>query len=172
MFTAIRNWIRGLTGRKGNPQPQGIYSRREQLTYQYFDGEKDVVVDPMTLWKPLSEIWPDLITDMKLANSQHSKAQMGWDAQVAKVRKVFSLKPFAEGGLTETGSMGVLYDFWWWCEELKKNYPPTPISAEATSPTSASTSAASPPTQNGSDFSSSGKENSTAEPVSSSSAAP
>lgn len=170
MLAIIRKWLKKLT--KENPQPQGAYSKREQLTYQYYDGVRDVVMDPMILWRALSEVWPDLITDMKLANSQHSKAQMGWDAQVTKVRKVFSLKPFAEGGLTETGSMSVLYDFWYWCEELKKNYPPTPTSAAATSPTSASTSAENPPTKSGSDSFSSEKGSSTAGPVPSSSAAP
>lgn len=148
MFTIIKKWLRGAFGGNGHAQVEPAYSRREQLIYVYHDGEKEVRADPMVLWNALMEVWPDLITDMKLANSQHSKARMGWDSQVARVRKVFSLKSFVEGGLTETSSMAVLYDFWAWCEELKKNYPPTPTSPGATSPTSAPTSAESPPTSN------------------------
>lgn len=147
MLAHIRKWLKGAFGSNGHVGAQTLYSRHEQLCYSYWDGEKDVKADPMVLWLALMDVWPDLLVDMKLANSPHSKASLGWKGQVEKARKVFSIKPFAEGGLTETGSMDVLYDYWGWCEDLKKNYPQIPTSPEATSPTSESTSAASPPTE-------------------------
>lgn len=166
MFTTVRKWLGGFFPVNGNghPQPQEMYRPRERLLYEFWDGEKHVKADPMVLWNALMEVWPDLIVDMKLANSQHSQATKGWHAQIIKVRKVFSIKPFEEGGLTETESMAILYDFWAWCEELKKNYPQTPTSAGATSPTSGSTSAASPPTSSTSPSTSTGSESSTGDP--------
>src|SRR5262249_55412308 len=91
--------------------------------WKYFDGQKDVLADPMVLCSALADVWPGLMADMRLAESEHSMAGEGWKNQVAKVRKVFNIKLFAEGGLTETETMGVFYDFWFWCEEGKKNSP-------------------------------------------------
>lgn len=175
MWNKLKRWFKGLFGQKPRQTEvlrDGRYEPWERLLFHWWDGEKEVWADPTPLCMELADIWPELIVDMKLANSEHSQAKQGWKAQVAKARKLFGLKTFAEGGLTDTESMAVLYDFYSWCEELKKNSPQSPTSATETSPSSASTSAEGPPTKSTSPSGSSGNGSSTGKPGPSTSASP
>ena len=183
MFAALKRLWKYLTARpqqhpiEGNGQaPSGsalpgsaedVYLPSERLLYRYFTGQEIVPADPMQLWQKLMEVGPELSIDMKVANSALKDAPKAHEAMLKKVRSIFSVKPWEEGGLSQLETIELLNHFLSWCHIEKKNTSPLPTSAAATSAPSAPSSVASPATESSSPSGSAGAEISTSAPTSS-----
>lgn len=121
LWAWLRGWFVQTTG-------FDIYRPADRLLYHYWDGQRVVDADPLTLYKRLMEKGPELSIDIKLALSMHPDAVKGHDAAVNKIHHVFRVKPVDEGGLTELESCALFDHFLLYCEELKKNSSLSPTS--------------------------------------------
>ncbi len=131
-----------LFGPRDNPS---VYKPRELLIYEYFTGEKMVKADPMVVWKKIMAVGPELDIDIKLSKSAHTDAPKGHESVIKKIRSIFDLKPFEEGGLPETETAELLDHFMIFCASVQKKTNGSPTPAEATSVSTASSPTASPP---------------------------
>lgn len=153
------NWLKKLftwSDWPAKPAPKGgeddLYTPGERRIYRYFDGEKDVAVDPMPLWKRLMEHGTDLSIKLRVAYSESKANVQAHTDLVKKIREVFVLKPFEEGGLTESETVNLLHHFLTFVGVIKKNSPSsTTEPGEGTPPTSSPSSEDAPPTRSGSD---------------------
>ena len=166
------SWLVSLFKRKPTLKEMSLYTEEERLIYSYWNGEKIVKADPMVLYKKLVTIGPDLEADMLGARSKSKKAMEYHDGVIKKLRNLFGVKSFEEGGLTEQETLSLYDHFQDYVGVIKKNGNPSATSQEETSPdTSASTppstegsSTPSPPTPSSSDSGSTEKESSTNSP--------
>lgn len=126
-----------------NPPPPGddlaCYHPGERVIYSYFDGEKTVGADPAVLHTRVMDVGPDLDVDIQLSQSPSKDAKLGHQQMLKKIRGIFNVKPWEEGGLTETETVNLLNHFLAFCGWVKKN-----TSGPATSPGTTSHSSASP----------------------------
>lgn len=141
-----------------------LYKPKERLIYTYWDGFKDVACDPYVLYKKLMAKGTDLSIDIKVANSQSKDAAAAHNSMIAKLRIIFDLKSYEEGGLTELETIGLMDHFLLFARRVKKNTSHFPTSQTATSDSSPSSTEGNRPTTNGSDSGSTANEPSTAEP--------
>lgn len=119
-----------------------VYEPGARRIYSYFDGEKVVAADPMVLWRNLMEVRGDLSAHLSLAFApMDSKDKPQAYAKAAALsRKIFSVREFHEGGLTEAEAVNLVQHFWRYCDGVKKNSPPSPSWSAATSAAPAPTS--------------------------------
>jgi hypothetical protein len=110
------------------------YTEKERLLYRYFDGQKKVSADPMILYCRLMEVGTDLKYDIDVTYSASNDKLKAREKMIGKIHKIFSLKPYEEGGLTQGEAENLLVDFVDWCEALKKNGPNSPTSPMAPLP--------------------------------------
>ena len=144
------SWIKNLF-RKNPPLSEGDYSfslyrPADRRIYTYFDGEKLVKADPMTLHKRVMDVGPELSIDMKVAHSGMKGAKDAHDKMVAKIRTIFSVKRYEDGGLTEQECVELLDHFLLYEDVQKKISNTSPTSPETTSPPLPPSSAVAPPT--------------------------
>jgi len=142
-----------------------FYKPRQRYIYRYKDGDRVVIADPIALFKAVMEVGPTLEIDLRVAGSISKDASKGHTTAVAKLRQVFNLRSFAEGGATDVEVVELFNHFMVYAESLKKNSPTSATSATATSPTSVPSSAASPATPNSSVSGSIANGHSTVPPV-------
>ena len=121
-----------------------IYSPKERLIYQYFDGAKLVRADPQVLYRNLMEVGPELSADISVANSPSKDWKKATANAVGKVRTIFNLKHFDEGGLGELELFELLHHFYTYCEAVKKAPSPSRISSASTGAVTPSTEAKDP----------------------------
>lgn len=115
-------WVNALFGHKTNQEDVPVgWSPRERVVYQFFDGDKLVKVDPIVVFKRISAVAPELSTSITVALSPSKDATSAHDDALIHIRKIFDIKPYAEGGLTDTEAFTLLDDFTAWCNRLKKN---------------------------------------------------
>lgn len=138
IFSFVTNWFRG-----GRPD---LYRPRERLIYSYHTGERVVRADPLVLYRRVMDEGPELAVDIKVSQSPMAGAGAAQGAVAARVRRMFGLKPLADGGLGEVECVELLDHFLEYCSGVKKNTGPTPTSAAATSAPTAPSWAAAPPT--------------------------
>ena len=147
-----------------------IYAPRERLIYSYFDGEKQVLADPLELYQKVMDVWPGLRVDLKLAESaliKEKESNEAYEKVVAKVREIFNIKNFKDGGLTKAECCHLLDHFFAFFIQLKKNSPPLQTSLESSEDSSPSSEEDDPPTDNSSDSGSTDEGPFTGGPVSS-----
>lgn len=123
-----------------------LYTPGEKGIYSYFNGTEIIKEDPMVLHKRLMDVGPELSIDMKVASSPFKDAKEAHNKMLEKVRKIFDLKPFKDGGLTEVQAIE-LFDHFLTYEDFQKKIANLPTT-EPTAPWSSSppSSAESPPT--------------------------
>ena len=144
-----------------------VYHPGERMIFAYFDGTKEVKADPMELYRKLMEEGPELQADLSVATSTIAGMEKGASAAqfevVEKVRRIFTIKPYKEGGLTEIEAIDLLLMFFAFCGAVRKKSNRSPIlpSSSADSKTS---SAAAPLTDKPLDSGSTDSAPSTAEP--------
>ena len=143
---------------KKNNEPADFYHPKERRIYSYHDGGKMVIVDPMLLYKKLMEVSADLSVDMKVANSQSKDARKAHDAMIKRLRDVFEIKSFAEGGLTEVETLDLMDHFLSYIDDVKKNSSTSQTSSKETPDLSNSSLAENPPSPNSSGSGSTGIE--------------
>ena len=130
--------------------PVCIYDLRDRLIYEYFDGQKIVKADPMYLYRKIMSVGAALSIDMKVATSQSKDAQQGHESALLKLREIFQVKSFVDGGLTEVETIDLLNHFMNFTEDIKKkskmyatspnNMESSPAILEQPSPPTPSTS--------------------------------
>ena len=114
-------WLKSLFTAK---DPLEIYQPSERLIYKYFNGESLVLADPLQLYKKVMHCGAELSVDLKVSASQSKAAAQGHDKAVAKIRDVFGLKPFDQGGLSELECLDLLDHFLYFCDHIKKKSNP------------------------------------------------
>lgn len=155
-------WIMGLLGIHTMPEvakvetavqsdDHALYKPKQRLIYRYFDGEKVVKVDPMAVYRKVMDVGPELDADIALWNSPSNAAVKGLDGIIDKVRKIFDLKPFEQGGLTDVEASQLLDHFLVYVGWSKKNTVTSPNSSSPTPDSPPSTSPDAQPTDNISD---------------------
>lgn len=97
------------------------YYPGEMQIYSYFDGKQVVRADPMTLYKRVMEVGPELAIDIKVANSVSRDANKAHEGLLKKIRTIFNVRPLEEGGLTEVATANLLDHFLIYTETVKKN---------------------------------------------------
>lgn len=140
-----------------------VYALGERLIYHYFDGQQMVAADPLVVYKAMMDVGPELAIDIKVSLSPLKEARTANDNLLKNIRKIFNVKPFAEGGLTDVETAGLLDHFLVFCAQLKKNSSPSAISSMPSADSNA-TSANGPPTLRTSDSGSTASVPSTAAP--------
>lgn len=155
-YMSFINWFKSLF--RSIPVTPDVYKPAEMLIYRYWNGKADVAADPLTLYKKMMAKGPELNIDMKIATSAHSDAGKAHDSMLVKIREIFDVKPFEEGGLTQLATIELLDDFLIFCDRVKKNGSPTVIKQEETSAGTVPSFAAPRPTLNSLDSGLTGKE--------------
>ncbi len=168
------NWLFSPFKKKDPDQPYDVYRPAERGLYSYWDGEKLVQADPIVVYKRMMAVAPELNTSIKVANSLSKDAVKAHGEMIDKIRTVFLIKPFEEGGLTELQTVMLFDHFLTFVGRVKKNSSPSVMSAAGTSADfpPPSSGAESPPTSNSSASGSTGPESSTDVPRSSPSGPP
>lgn len=150
------------------PMPEGLdcYKPSERLIYKYWDGEKEVLADPIVLYRRIMSKAAELDADMSAAKFPgFEKAEEAHASLVSKLQKLFKVRPMAEGGLTDTQLEELLDHFLAYCDWLKKKPLTTPTCVGETSASSDSSSVENPATTNMSASGSTESEPSTALPT-------
>lgn len=146
MLTRFINWL--LRRTPAVEDLLDVYQPRERAIYRYFDGQKQVSADPLALHYRYCDRSGDLGVMARVANSICKDAGKAFLDVVRYIREIFELKPVAEGGLTDNEAVELLAHFLRYIETVKKNSPPSSMSAPATSAPSAPSSDAGPPSPN------------------------
>lgn len=136
-------FLRGLWGKAPGSD---FYRPRERTIYRYWDGQRNVAADPMTLYRKVMEVGPELKIDLTVADSPSKDAGEAHMRAVDKLKAIFSVKGLAEGGLTEAEMLDLLDHFMSFCEALKKNSRTPPTCAGATPGTTGASSGGGCPT--------------------------
>jgi hypothetical protein len=164
-------WLKKLLGFSSEEEePSDLYRPGERTIYRYFDGEREVVADPLPLYKRVMDVGPELDVDIRVARSPMRGNKEAFDSALRKIRVIFDLKPFRDAGegkvegLTELEAFALLDHFMRYSNSVKKNMNHSQISAEETSVPSEPSSAGSPPTSSSSASGSTGGAPSTASP--------
>jgi hypothetical protein len=154
----IISWIKSFFQPKKQDFDYSTYKPEEQLIYSYWNGKDQIKADPLVLYKRMLDIRPELNADLKCAGSPLKDASKFHDEAVKKINKIFDIKPYSEGGLTQIDTMDLFNHFLIFTEGVKKNGSQTQTSQKEISPTTKSLSEESPPIQNTSDSGSTEKE--------------
>lgn len=136
------------------------YSERERCIFEFWDGSKDVRLDPLQVQAELLAV-PDFEANLKLSQLESEEAQgearKAFQELIPRLRKVFQVEEYRQldngrdVGLTQGEVMGVLVAFLNFLADVRKKLVPSPTSVpssagaepadnSATSNTSASTS--------------------------------
>jgi hypothetical protein len=126
-----------------------LFMPEDRLIFNYWDGKEVVRVDPIVLYKKMQEKGPEMSIDIKVAHSMSKDANTAHSSLVKKIRDIFGVKAYEEGGLTELETTQLLDHFLLFCHLLKKNSSPSPTSPTETSSPSEPSSEGPPPTPNG-----------------------
>lgn len=130
------------TSRKpAQPPATGGYTPRERAIYRYFNGVREVAVDPLRVQRELAAVPDlDLETDAKLAGlaTPNPESAKSFDRLVEAVRKVFQVQPLSEDGigLTDAECVELLASFALYIADVKKKAQACLTSAPPTEPTS------------------------------------
>ncbi len=103
---------------------EDFYKPEVRHIYSLFDGAGVKKVDPMPVYKRLMDVVGDLSADIAIMNSPSAASWQAHTKIAEKSYKIFEIKPFSEGGLTEQEAINLLFHFWNWCDGVKKNTKP------------------------------------------------
>lgn len=129
MLGRIWRWLWGGP----SEEPFDLYRPRERLIYRYFDGKRVVDADPMELFRRQADVGPELSAHIKGAFSPLKTAPQEYQWMLEKIRTIFGVAPFKDGGLTDLETVDLLNHFLVWQGRLKKNSSPPPTLPEAPS---------------------------------------
>lgn len=163
LFSKLFGKSKKNTAKKEQPET-GVYRLQDRLIYKYWNGNEEIIADPLVLYKKMMARGPELSIDIKVSTSISKDADKAHDQAILKIREIFSVKSLDEGGLTELETVQLLDHFLLYCEEIKKNSSYSVISS-SNSDTKPSFRA-NPPIQNSSASGSIGGESTTGAPVS------
>jgi len=136
----IKNWI--------CKDDLSIYMPKERKLFSYFNGEKLIREDPMTLYFKMMEVGPELAIDIKVAVSPMKDADDFRKKAYDKMRSVFGVNRHTPDtpGLTDLETIDLFSRFQAYLDDLKKNVKSTPTPVEETLVPSVSSSVENQPT--------------------------
>lgn len=143
MVTLI-NWIKSWF----TPNPKiDIYLPKQRNIYHYTtDGKNVISADPMEIETRLAKVRPQLSVDFKLKGSIHPDYYIGHINACQKIRDIFQIKKFSDGGLLDEEVLELLDHFFIYTDSIKKNSVQSQTSAPETSQSTAPSSAEQSPT--------------------------
>ena len=109
-----------------------LFKPKERMIFKFWDGEKIREIDPMVLYGRLGDVSTELDVAIKLSRSASKDSRQGHREVVQLLSKIFGVKSFEEGGLTESELLDVFISFMEWVDRLKKNSPQSLTSVEST----------------------------------------
>ncbi len=115
------SWLNKLFAKQDTLGASSGWAPKHRTIYEYFDGEKQVKADPIVVFKRIMSVAPELSNSITVSVSPSKDAATAHDDALVHVRKVFGIKAFSDGGLTDVESFELLDDFMAWCDRLKKN---------------------------------------------------
>lgn len=114
-----------------------IYNPKERNIYSYLKGKEGVIeADPMPLERKLAEVREELRNDILTAKSPVAPREWvdkRYQAALVKIRAIFGIKNFEEGGLLQEELFDLLDHFIHFTTNVKKNSKKYPISVGETS---------------------------------------
>lgn len=147
----IKKWFAALRNLLPKQPVYDVYHPRERMIYTYFDGKKEVKVDPLILYKKVLQNRAEISINSSVANSASKDNQKAQEDLLQNIRDIFNLKPLAEGGLTEIETLGVLDHFLIYTETIKKNSSLLQTSSTYTAASTPTSEGDAQPTSNSSD---------------------
>lgn len=138
MLKRLFRWL--LSGFQSNSdETLDVYMPRRRILYRYSDGAKETIIDPMILYKKLSDISETLFALIKDSLADTSTAGESHEKAVALLRDVFQVKTYAAGGLTDMETFDLFSHFRNFCRQLqdRSGVTPTATMQEAAKPASA-----------------------------------
>lgn len=143
-------WIIDLFRRR---EPLDVYSPRERFIYRYFDGQKEVLADPLLLYRKVMDVWPELSTMVQVAKSRSKDAKAADADMLRTIRELFGIHDLEHGGLTYLETIDLLDHFMTFATTVKKNMstpPSTSTPTETPAPSSGDAQATKPSSGSGS----------------------
>lgn len=140
-----------------------LYAPAERQIFHYWNGVEIVKADPVELLRKMAGISAELAVNWKLALSPSGAAPRAYADMLVQIRDLFGVKPLAEGGLTETETIGLMDAFLEYVEQVKKNSGSTETSWIL--PVTPPSPAEDPPTPSSSDSGSTESEASSTPPT-------
>lgn len=154
--------------------PVDLFRPKERDIYHYFDGTAVRDADPLPLYRKMKDVITDLEVEFKVASSGMKGADEHYTSAVNRIRGIFDLKPFPEGGLTEMECVALFRHFFNYSGGVKKKLPPSstpsPGTSDDTPPSTEPVPEPSPPTELSSGSGSTASEPTTEPPAESPSA--
>lgn len=131
--------------------PVDLFHPKERDIYHYFDGKDVRVADPLPIYRKMKDVITDLEVEFKVAASGMQGADEHYTSAVNRIRGIFNLKSFSEGGLTEMECVTLFRHFFNYAGGVKKKLPqsstPSPGTSESTPPSTEAVPEPSPPTE-------------------------
>jgi hypothetical protein len=119
----IRKWwgkLKSLFKRKEAQQQPDYYYPTDRHIFSYFNGEKEVKVDPIVLYRKMIPHKKVIFAENPSPfDSLLSDDPKGYIDAISKIREVFDLKSFEEGGVTEVKCFEVLNSFIDYCHNVQ-----------------------------------------------------
>lgn len=147
MFSKLFGWLFSWA-KKPNETDFNFYRPKDRFIYHYWDGQKDISADPLVLYKKVMECSHEIAIDSKVALSQSKDALKAHDSLLENIRKIFGVKRYEEGGLTETETDDLLNNFLLYADNVKKNSSPFATSLGTTEDSTPTSEENPPPTFN------------------------
>lgn len=150
MFSWLRSLFSGGLSKTEAPPRLDLFDPKERMIYEHMygynaAGEKVFVrKDPMALWQRVTEQQASIDADIKVARSPSRAAAERYAALCLKLRGIFQIPPFDQGGLPDALLLQLLGHFLAYTDSLKKNSPQTSTSATATLSATPNTSESAP----------------------------
>lgn len=136
MFKKLFSWVKSkfttTSGKEGDRKQEpdsdddddyrfDVYIPGERIIYQYWDGEKLVRADPMTIYKKVMGKSKELLDAIKTDNPETFAANH--DRRVNAIKEVFGVKSLDEKGLSELEMAELLNHFLDYCVLIKRDAP-------------------------------------------------
>lgn len=116
MFGKLFSWLGSFF--KGEPESFGVYNPRQRILYRYHDGTKEVVADPLVLYREIMKDHKQIYEDLHKANDDGPSWEAAQQRLMEKLCSVFKVKRFAEGGRTDGEIISLFLHFMRYCYEL------------------------------------------------------
>lgn len=108
------------------------YHPKKRCIYTYWNGHKLIKADPLPIYKKIVSQGQLLSIDIKISNSISKEAPNRHTEMVKRIRGIFELDSFEQGGLSELETVQLLDHFMAFCTKLKKNSNPSVTSSTLT----------------------------------------
>lgn len=130
MFVWLKNLLRKWVGQ----EDLSVYMPKERKIFTYWNGEKLIKDDPMTLYYRMLEVGPTLFIDLQVAMMPMNDSKDSHEKALVKMRSIFNVKKLTpdQPGLGDIELFDLFNQFSNYINDLKKNAKVTSTRAEET----------------------------------------